>query len=108
GGLLPEIVASSLLLARGHSAGHATSSGRLIPIGCAPQISEQGKEIWLIEPTRLRGYVSISIPARFSPSSAAGSVIGPKARTPAVARRCAPISSMISSPPSPHSTSPPA
>jgi hypothetical protein len=43
-GLLPEIVASSLFLARAHSAGHATSSGRLIPIGCAPQIGEQGKE----------------------------------------------------------------
>src|SRR6185436_4997700 len=36
-GLLPEIVASSPLLARSHSAGHATSSGRIIPIGCAPQ-----------------------------------------------------------------------
>src|SRR4051794_27363241 len=44
-GLLPEIVASPLVLARPHSAGHTTSSGRLIPIGCAPQMSGQGKKM---------------------------------------------------------------
>ena len=47
-----------------------------------PQMSaNEGQEIWLIEPTRLRGYASISIPARFSPNSAAGSPIARKART---------------------------
>ena len=37
--------------------------------------ANEGQKIWLREPTRLRGSASISIPARFSPNSTAGSPI---------------------------------